>query len=203
MSIFSKLFGKKQTPEIMIVSGLPRSGTSMLMRVLEAGGIPLLTDGLRTPDDDNPRGYYEFEPVKQLREGVTSWLDRADGKVVKVISALLTYLPKDRRYKVMFLQRALPEILASQRKMLVNRGENPDKVADQEMAQYFEKHLAQVTGWLKEQRHMQVLFVDYNQMIKDPAAQVSEINRFLGGKLDEEKMRSVIDPSLYRQRKSS
>lgn len=203
MSFFSKLFGKKAAPEIIVVSGLPRSGTSMLMRVLEAGGIPLLTDGLRTPDDDNPRGYYEFEPVKQLREGVTGWLDRADGKVVKVISALLTYLPKDRHYKVMFLQRALPEILASQRKMLVNRGEDPDKISDQEMAQYFEKHLAQVTGWLNEQRHMQVLYVDYNQMVKDPAPYVHKINTFLGGVLDEEKMRSVIDPSLYRQRKSS
>ncbi len=200
MNWLNKLFVKKSRPEIVIVSGLPRSGTSMLMRMLEAGGLPLLTDGLRTPDDDNPRGYYEYEPVKQLRQGATAWLPQAEGKAVKVISALLSYLPKDRRYKVLFLLRALPEILASQRKMLINRGEDPDKVNDAEMAQYFEQHLAQVTGWLKEQPHMDVLYVNYNALVNDPAGPLAEINQFLAGRLDEAKMLAVIDPKLYRQR---
>ncbi len=202
MNWLQKIFkNEPKRPEIVIVSGLPRSGTSMLMRMLEAGGLPLLTDGLRTPDSDNPRGYYEYEAVKKLREGVSGWLDQADGKAVKVISALLSFLPKDRSYRVVFSLRALPEILASQRKMLVNRGEDPDKVSDVDMAQYFESHLAQVTGWLKQQPHMRVLYVDYNAMLKDPAPHVHEINEFLGGKLAEDKMRAVIDPSLYRQRK--
>jgi len=202
MNWLQKIFKNKPTrPEIVIVSGLPRSGTSMLMRMLEAGGLPLLTDGLRTPDNDNPRGYYEYEPVKKLREGVTGWLDQADGKAVKVISALLSFLPKNCSYRVLFSLRALPEILALQRKMLVNRGEDPDKISDVDMAQHFENHLAQVTGWLKQQAHMQVLYVDYNALLKDPAPQVHEINLFLGGRLAEDKMLAVIDPSLYRQRK--
>jgi hypothetical protein len=202
MNWLQRLFNQRTPgPEIVIVSGLPRSGTSMLMRMLETGGLPLLTDGLRTPDNDNPRGYYEYEPVKKLREGVTGWLDQAQGKAVKVISALLSYLPKDRRYRVLFILRALPEILASQRKMLINRGEDPDKINDIDMAKYFEGHLAQVTGWLKQQPHLQVLYVDYNSLLKDPAKQVHEINAFLGGGLDEDKMTAVIDPSLYRQRK--
>lgn len=199
----NKLFDlfSKRKPETVIVSGLPRSGTSMLMRMLEAGGLPPLTDGERSADDDNPRGYYEFEPVKQLRQGVSDWLPQADGKCVKVIAALLSYLPKDRRYKVLFLKRAMPEILASQREMLVRRGEDPDKVNDADMARYFEKHLEQVVGWLKEQPHIQVLYVDYNQILKDPRPHAAAINRFLGGRLDEEKMAQVVEPGLYRQRK--
>lgn len=202
MNWLTQLFAKKNRSEIVIVSGLPRSGTSMLMRMLEAGGLPLLTDGLRTPDDDNPRGYYEYEPVKQLRQGAYSWLPQAEGRAVKVISALLSYLPKDRRYKVLFLLRALPEILASQRKMLVHRGQDPNKVNDVEMAQYFEQHLAQVTGWLKEQPHLDVLYVNYNTLVKEPSGPVAEINRFLDGRLDEARMLAVIDPALYRQRGS-
>jgi hypothetical protein len=187
---------------VVVVSGLPRSGTSMLMRMLDAGGIPPLTDELRSADDDNPRGYYEFEPVKKLREGDSSWLPQAQGKAVKIISALLAYLPPTQTYQVLFIQRAIPEILASQRKMLVNRGEDPDKVSDAEMAQYFEKHLAQVTAWLGEQKQVRTLYVDYNQMLHDPAPTARKINAFLGGNLEVEKMVAVVDPALYRQRKA-
>jgi len=186
---------------LVVVSGLPRSGTSMLMRMLEAGGIPPLTDALRSADGDNPRGYYEFEPVKKLREGDASWLPQAQGRAVKIVSALLAYLPPTYSYQVLFIQRALPEILASQRKMLVNRGEDPDKVNDTEMAQYFEKHLAQVMAWLAEQKNVSTLYVDYNQMLKDPAPLVEQINAFLGIGLDEQKMVGVVEPALYRQRK--
>jgi hypothetical protein len=187
---------------VVVVSGLPRSGTSMLMRMLDAGGIPPLTDELRTADDDNPGGYYEFEPVKKLREGDSSWLPQAQGKAVKVISALLSYLPPTQIYQVLFIQRAIPEILASQRKMLINRGEDPNKISDAEMGQYFEKHLAQVTAWLADQKHISTLYVDYNQMVRDPAPTAKKINAFLGGSLIVEKMIGVVDPALYRQRKA-
>lgn len=199
--LFKKPAGE---PEIVIVSGLPRSGTSMLMRMLKAGGIPPLTDNLRVADEDNPKGYFEFEPVKKLREGQStdmSWLPQANGKVVKVISFLLSYLPPDHTYRVLFLQRAIEEVLASQRKMLIRRGEDPEKVSDTEMADSFAKHVTQVTGWLKEQPNMKTLFVDYNQMLKDPKPQVHQINLFLGGKLDEAQMIATVDPKLYRQRK--
>jgi LPS sulfotransferase NodH len=202
MKLFSGLFAKKEKVDdsIVIVSGLPRSGTSMLMRMLDAGGLPPLTDNERTADDDNPKGYYEFEPVKKLREGDNSWLPRADGKSVKIISALLEYLPKSRNYKVLFMQRAISEVLASQRQMLIRRGEDPNKVSDAEMAQYFEKHLAKVKGWLAEQKNIEVLYLDYNELLRDPTPQVMRIKEFLGNRLDESQMKAMIDPSLYRQR---
>jgi hypothetical protein len=200
MKFISGLFSKPASPPLVVVSGLPRSGTSMLMRMLDAGGIPPLTDKVRSADDDNPRGYYEFEPVKKLREGDFTWLPQAQGKAVKVISALLAYLPPTQTYKVLFIQRAIAEILASQRKMLIHRGEDPDKVSDAEMSQYFEKHLAQVTAWLAEQKNISTLYVDYNRMLKDPAPFVQQIDQFLGGGLDVEKMIAAVDPALYRQR---
>lgn len=192
---------KEEIPPVTVVSGLPRSGTSLMMMMLEATGMPPLTDQFRSADTDNPRGYYEFERVKKLRQGDCDWLPQAQGKVVKVISALLEYLPSDRAYKVLFMQRALPEILASQRKMLVNRGENPEKIDDEEMARAFKSHLAHVTEWIGQQKNLATYFVDYNRLLSNPQPEIHQINQFLGGGLDESKMLAAIDPSLYRQRK--
>ncbi|MFQ5617208.1 MAG: sulfotransferase domain-containing protein [Anaerolineales bacterium] len=200
MKKFFDLFRPKKQP-ITIVSGLPRSGTSMMMKMLEAGGIPPLTDNIRTADDDNPKGYYEFERAKKLREGDTDWLPQARGKAVKVISALLQHLPANYDYKVIFMRRAMPEILASQRKMLINRGENPDKVSDKEMTKLYEKHLTKVLGWLEEQKNFDVLHVNYNAALADPTPYIPKINAFLGNSPDVEKMAGVIDPNLYRQRR--
>src|SRR5215207_9218271 len=85
---------------VVIVSGLPRSGTSMMMRMLAEGGLPVLTDELRGADDDNPQGYLELEVVRQLKEGNVRWLENAQGKAVKVISSLLDYLPREYPYKI-------------------------------------------------------------------------------------------------------
>jgi len=195
---------ESSTPElnntVIVVSGLPRSGTSMMMKMLEAGGLPLLTDHLRTPDEDNPKGYYEFERVKQLPKGDTAWLPEAQGKAVKVISALLEHLPADYEYRVIFMRRDLNEVLASQRKMLIRRGENPDKVNEQELLRLFAKHVRQVLHWLEQQPHMKVLEIPYNALIQDPVPYVRQINAFLGGTLDEDAMIRVVDPSLYRNR---
>src|SRR5512139_2049136 len=107
---------------VIIVSGLPRSGTSMLMKMLEAGGVPLVTDGVRTPDEDNPKGYYEVERVKDLaNEQDKTWLRQSKGKGLKVISYLLKSLPADVNYKVVFIRREIEEVLASQKKMLDRR----------------------------------------------------------------------------------
>ena len=124
--LFQKLSKSGKDEFITVVSGLPRSGTSMMMKMLEAGGIPPVTDELRTADEDNPKGYYEFERVKAMDQGDTSWVVGARGKVVKVISALLKHLPPGEQYRVVFVRRNMPEILASQRKMLIHRGEDPD-----------------------------------------------------------------------------
>jgi hypothetical protein len=195
-----RLFRRKLKNPIIIVSGLPRSGTSMAMKMLEAGGIPPLTDRIRTADSDNPEGYYEFERVKKLKDGDTAWLPDAQGKVVKVIAALLTHLPPDHEYRVLFIRRNIDEVLASQARMLKNRGEE-SKVDDATMAALFGKHIQQVRAWMNSQPNLLYLDLDYNTMIADPKPFVLQINQFLGGDLDEDKMMAVIDPSLYRQRK--
>jgi len=195
-----RLFGRKRKRPVTIVSGLPRSGTSMIMKMLEAGGIPPLTDDIRTADSDNPKGYYEFERVKKLKDNDTSWLPEAQDKSVKIIAALLTHLPSDYEYRVLFMRRKIEEVLASQAKMLENRGEE-SKVDDATMKDLFNKHLQQVRGWMNSQPNLIYLDLDYNAMIADPSPCVRQINHFLGGDLDEGKMLAVIDTSLYRQRK--
>jgi hypothetical protein len=172
----------------------------MLMKMLEAGGIPPLTDKIRTADDDNPQGYYEFERVKAMDKGDTAWVADAQGKAVKVISALLKYLPAEYSYQIVYIRRNMPEILASQRKMLIRRGEDPDKMDDEQMAALFDKHVAQVEQWLNEQPNMSVLYVHYSDILSNPEPQANRINDFLGGQLDTVQMATVVDPDLYRNR---
>jgi hypothetical protein len=193
------LFGGGKRP-IVIVSGLPRSGTSMLMRMLEQGGAPILQDGIREPNTDNPQGYYEFERVKKLPQNDVGWLPEAQGKAVKVIAALLVHLPADYTYQVLFMRRRMEEILASQRRMLVRRGEDPDAVDDAEMTRLFEKHLAQVYAWMDQQANLSYLDVDYNATLANPLATANQVKTFLSLPLDERAMASVVDPTLYRQR---
>lgn len=199
-SLFQKLTKSGKDEFITVVSGLPRSGTSMMMKMLEAGGIPPITDELREADEDNPKGYYEFERVKQMDQGDTRWVVEARGKVVKVISALLKHLPPGEQYRVVFVRRNMPEILASQRKMLIRRGEDPDKMDDAQMAMLFEKHLKQIDEWLKAQPNFRVLYVHYSDVLADPRPQIAKINEFLGGSLNTQAMVEAIDPKLYRNR---
>ncbi|HSM56205.1 MAG TPA: sulfotransferase domain-containing protein [Candidatus Sulfomarinibacteraceae bacterium] len=201
MGFLRKLFKSSDDETVVVVSGLPRSGTSMMMKMLEAGGIPPLTDEIREADKDNPKGYYEFERVKQLDKGDTEWLPRAKDKAVKVISALLQHLPGDYRYRVIFMQRHMPEILASQRKMLAHRGEEADKMDDERMAELFEKHLEKVSGWLAQQPNFDVLYVHYSDALRDPQTAAESVNDFLQQDLDVERMVGVVDPNLYRNRR--
>ena len=196
------LFRSVSDRPITVVSGLPRSGTSMMMSILQAGGMEILTDELRAADEDNPRGYYELERVKQLKQGDIAWIGQAEGKVVKIISALLEDLPDRHRYKIIFMRRAMAEILASQRQMLIRRGEAADKVDDAQMAEMFQEHLKRVRVWLANQANMEILYIDYNDLMNDPAAQVENIQAFLSIPLDLDAMRAVPDASLYRQRKT-
>jgi argonaute-like protein implicated in RNA metabolism and viral defense len=172
----------------------------MMMKALEAGGLLVVTDAQRAADEDNPKGYYEMERVKQLDKGDTTWVAEAQGQVVKVISALLEHLPPGYQYRVIFMQRAMPEVLASQKKMLERRGEPTDRVSDEELTRLFNKHLQKVETWLRAQPNFQVLYVDYNQMLADPLPFVRRVNQFLDGKLDEQRMAEVVDPALYRNR---
>jgi hypothetical protein len=201
MRVWDRLFGKEKEHEVItIVSGLPRSGTSMMMKMLAAGGLPPLTDEIRSADRDNPEGYYEFERVKQLDKGDTAWLPEARGRAVKVISALLRHLPPGYEYRILFMRRSTEEILASQTKMLIRRGEPVDRVSDEELAALYEKHLQQVYAWLESQPHVAVLDVSYNQLVEQPEVALVAVNRFLGGSLDVKKMCRVVDARLYRNR---
>ena len=186
---------------ITVVSGLPRSGTSMMMRMLEAGGLQVMTDQLRVPDESNPKGYYELERVKQMKEGNVGWISEGKGKVVKIISALLGELPSEHQYRIVFMQRNMDEILASQREMLLRRGEPTDRISDRELAEFYQNHLAQVTEWLAKQPNMQVIYLHYNQILEDPHAPIAQLCQFLQPfSLDPDRMLSVVESSLYRQR---
>ena len=184
---------------ITIVSGLPRSGTSMMMQMLSAGGMPVVTDNVRQADADNPHGYYELEGVKTLKQN-PSVLNAAIGKACKVISMLLYDLPEDKPYKVIFMQRALAEILASQRTMLQNRKQAKQADSDAEMGNIFARHLDDIKAWLSRQGNIEVLYVDYREALADPAACAQLINRFLDHRLDVQRMTETIDQSLYRNR---
>ena len=184
---------------VIVVSGLPRSGTSMMMRMLAEGGLPVITDEIRRPDDDNPNGYFELELVRQLREGKSDWLKGANGKGVKVISSLLEYLPLDHHYKIIFMERDSRETLASQKKMLDHRGEAP-RISDTEMEQQFHNHLAAIKPWLVRQPNMDVLYIKYNALLAQPESFCEQIASFLEISLDRSRMVAVPDTQLYRNR---
>ena len=202
MKFLKHIFPDKQVEDnIIIVSGLPRSGTSMMMGMLEAGGVEILTDRLREADEDNPKGYFEFEPVKQLAEDKTkSWLEDAPGKAVKVISELLKELPSDFSFRLIFMNRNLEEVIASQNKMLVRGGQPPAAGDDERMTLLFERHLEKVKQWTDRQSHFEVLFLDYKKVLEDPAGKAEQIKAFLQRELDLTKMARVVDRQLYRNR---
>ena len=185
--------------EIVIVSGLPRSGTSLMMQMLDKGGITVVTDHIRTADTDNPRGYYELEQVKTIKRDV-SWLGKMRGKAFKMVSQLLYELPACEKYRVIFMERDLDEVIRSQDKMLARLGK-PAAPADQ-IKRLFTSHLEQLREWLAKQQNIQVLYVHYNDVVQRPETEVQRISAFLEGKADAREMVRSVDPSLYRNRKS-
>lgn len=187
---------------VTIVSGLPRSGTSMMMSMLESGGVPVLSDGVRTADADNPKGYYEFERVKKIKED-KAWLPEARGKVVKMISQLLLDLPEDgTEYKVIFMRRHIHEILASQKQMMIRRGTFKEGgPSDEEIGALLLTHVDAVLKRMGSRSDVDLIEVDYNAIMKGDQSCVPRINRHLGGTLNVEAMAAVVDKNLYRQRK--
>ncbi len=184
---------------ITVVSGLPRSGTSMMMQIIHSGGMPALTDGLRERDEDNPKGYYEFEPVKKTREDA-SWVPTARGKVVKMVYRLLYDLPPDYDYRVVFMRRAMDEVLKSQEKMLRRAGKDDGSSGRDKIAELFTSELQRVDKWLQDKPNFSVIEVNYAEMIQAPVPNCTRVNEFLGSQLDLDKMAAVIDPDLYRNR---
>lgn len=187
---------------VTIVSGLPRSGTSMMMRMLEAGGMEVVVDHIREADTDNPGGYYEFEPVKKLKQD-KSWVDAIRGKAVKIIYKHVYDLPVECRYRILFMQRDVKEVIASQNKMMERSGVGSDGFDSDRLADLFRAEVKAFFEWAKAQEHIDLLAVDYSKMVADGGATIDTIVTFLGEELDTEAMVHVVDPNLYRNRKTA
>jgi len=190
-----------EDPEpVIVVSGLPRSGTSMMMRMLEAAGLPVLTDGRRQADPDNPNGYYELDRVKGLERGDSSWIAEAQGRVVKVVSPLLQHLPEGREYRVVVMERDAAEVLASQRRMLARRGEPVRDMDDRVLAELYADHRREVRSWAGQTPGVSAVFVDYNDLLVDARPWLERIHELVGRPIDLEAMAAIVEPGLHRSR---
>jgi tetratricopeptide (TPR) repeat protein len=189
-------------PFVTIVSGLPRSGTSMMMRMLEAAGVEVMTDRARGADEDNPNGYYELEAAKRTRQDAR-WLEGAEGKAAKVIHVLLSQLPLDRRYRLLMMRRDLDEVVRSQAEMLKRSGKRGSRLDAAKMKAAFRKQLRRVEAYLDRHPAFTRLDVDYNALLANPQAEIPRVARFLGLTCPAQVIRDVIDPKLYRQRSAA
>lgn len=185
--------------EIIIVSGLPRSGTSLMMQMLDQGGIEVVTDHIRRADADNPRGYYEFEQVKKIKTDA-SWLPATRGKAFKMVSQLLYELPATEKYRIIFMERDLGEVLVSQEKMLARLGKPAAPRAMIERA--FGEHLQRLREWIAQQTNIEVIYISYNELLREPEHQAERLSAFLKGRAVAAKMAKTVDSSLYRNRQS-
>lgn len=189
---------KTNSDLVYIVSGLPRAGTSMAMALLQAGGIDLVVDGMRAADEDNLGGYFEYEAVKGIRDDV-SWIYAARGKGVKVVSPSLRYLPRDLRYRVVFMRRDLKEVAASQEQMLRRLGKDVGASRAQ-MIDLMQRHLQEVESWLARSEHVEVLFLPYRDVVEDPLSACRRLIDFLSLSANPLEMAQVVEKKYYRQR---
>ena len=200
------------TPFVTVVSGAPRSGTSLMMQMLGAGGMELVTDGVRRADRDNPRGYFELEAARQLPADA-QWLERAVGRAVKLVHVLVPRLPTRHSYRILLMRRDWSEVLASQRAMLARmshqggetcglerRSGVPEGPDEGRLAEIFDAQLAEVERWAASRPEAELLRVDYNALVAHPLPLAREVSAFLEGRLDAEDMAAAVLPSLYRQR---
>jgi hypothetical protein len=185
---------------VTIVTGVPRSGTSLVMQMLAAGGLPIASDGVRRADPDNPRGYFELEAARSLARDA-SWLPGIAGRAVKLVHTLLPSLPPDLRYRVLLVRRRLDEVLASQRVMLARRGSAPELAEDARLLPVLEEQLAGLERWLTAREDLVWLGIEYAELLADPDRVAARINGFLGGGLDEGAMAECVDPALHHERR--
>jgi hypothetical protein len=199
-----KLFRGDRGGPIVIVSGLPRSGTSMLMRMLEAGGVPIMSDSERTADIDNPKGYFEYERVKDLeKETDKSYVKDGRGKALKVISFLIKDLPDDNDYRVVFMLRNLDEVITSQNKMIDRLGTTDTSAENEAMKEAYRNDIVRTRLLCRNRSNFDLIEIHYSSTVEDPAGTAHKVNTFLGGQLDEAAMQAAVDGSLYRNRASS
>ena len=185
---------------ITIVSGLPRTGTSMMMNILKESGIAILTDQTRIADNHNPRGYFEYQPAKELPEGNISWLESAEGKAVKVISFYIHHLPPKYEYKVLFMERTIEEIVMSQQKIVIDENKRIHKKEVKMMEDYFKDHIRKTKTWISLQPNFTVHYFSYNNMVANPQEYTSILSEFLECEIKGSVLTKVIDEKLYTQR---
>lgn len=181
-----------------MVSGLPRSGTSLMMQMLAAGGLELFYDDARKPDESNPRGYFEHRLTRGLPYDA-NWLSQCTGKVVKIISHLISYLPAVFHFDIIFMKRDLNEIIRSQNRMLQSLG-SPVTDDEDELRRKYEKHLTEIIPWIQQQENMRLLTVTYQSVINDPKRESQRIANFLNTNLNISPMVQTVDTDLYRVR---
>jgi len=184
---------------IIVVAGLPRTGTSMMMQMLAAAPLPVMSDGQRHSDSDNPKGYYELEQAARLHKDA-DWLAQGQGKVVKIIAQLLPRLPAEHAYRIIFMERDLDEVVRFRAVMLENLGREGAGLTDVELQNAYRQQLLGIKVWLAKQANILTLFIPHRRAMQQPAAVAVEVNAFLGGQGDEAAMAAVVDSSLYRQR---
>jgi hypothetical protein len=194
----------KSGKTFVLVSGLPRSGTSLMMQLLEAGGMPLMTDGERVADVDNPRGYYEWEAIKQIGKRPELLDDQAvKGRAIKCISMLLPRMPLQHNYKVIFMTRPIEEVVASQQQMVNRLGTKGAELDPEQLQRGLTAHREETLLWLATAPHMKFIEIDYPALVRDPQSIVSRLVQFLGAKQlpNETVMAAVVDPSLYHRKR--
>jgi len=191
---------ESQAKSVTIVTGVPRSGTSLVMQMLAAGGLPVLSDGVRGPDADNPHGYFEFEPAKRLARDA-AWLPLAAGRAVKLAHTLVASLPPGLPYRVLLVRRRLDEVLASQRVMLARVGAAPDPAENARLLPALEAQLARLERELAARADLSWLGLEHAELVREPVLAAARLNHFLGGGLDASAMAACVDPALHRQRR--
>lgn len=184
---------------IIVVSGLPRSGTSLMMSLLEAAGVPVLQDDARPADESNPRGYYELAAVKRTASD-PGWVDGAAGRAVKVIHRLLDALPRDRRYRVILMQRPIAEVVASQDRMLARLGEASGGIPAERLSAVLEAQLAEAKTLLEQEDCVEWIAVDYPRLVADPESECDRVIDFLGLDASAAVLARRVDPALHRER---
>jgi predicted AlkP superfamily phosphohydrolase/phosphomutase/tetratricopeptide (TPR) repeat protein len=189
----------KDSRVVTVVSGLPRSGTSMMMQLLVAAGREALSDSKRMADEDNPLGYFEFEKVLGLAKDA-SWIPLARGKVIKIVAQLLPFLPPGEHYQIIFMQRELGEVIASQRAMLERQGRSGAQLSEQQLRQTYVEHLNRVRNQLSRRPEIRTLVVDYSKLLDEPEDNVGRIAEFVGEPFLREHAIKSIRPKLRRQR---
>ncbi|MGI8955698.1 MAG: sulfotransferase, partial [Chthoniobacterales bacterium] len=196
---------EKSGKTFVLVSGLPRSGTSLMMQMLEAGGLAAMTDKVRTPDVDNPRGYYEWEAIKQIGKKPELLDDPAvEGRAIKCISMLLPAVPAKHQYKVIFMLRPIAEVVASQRAMTARLGTKGAALEPAQLERGLRAHREEMRKWAATMSHIEWLEIQYPQLVQDPAPAIAQLFGFLGPERlpNEKAMAAAIDPALHRRKRS-